>query len=236
MPKNRDPRIIVALDYDDQTAALRLVDQLTPQHCRLKIGKGMFTRYGTEWVRLLVNKGFDIFLDLKFHDIPEQVAKASAAAADLNVWMINVHAQGGRRMMEAARDAIDKYTSGRKPLLTAVTVLTSMDAADIQDLGWSDSLVEHVKRLALLAKQSGLDGVVCSPQEITILREICGKDFCLVTPGIRSGSVLSDDQRRTLSAKEAIQAGADYLVIGRPITQAAEPMAALIAIELDMAS
>ncbi|ROQ27417.1 orotidine-5'-phosphate decarboxylase [Gallaecimonas pentaromativorans] len=222
--------VVVALDFDDKAKALALVDQLDPQQCRLKVGKEMFTLFGPDWVKTLVDKGFDVFLDLKFHDIPNTVAKAVAAAAELGVWMVNVHASGGRRMMEAAKAALAPY-GDKAPLLIAVTVLTSMTDEELQELGVSaTSAEEQVLLLASLTQAAGLDGVVCSAKEAPQLKATLGQDFKLVTPGIRPAGSDAGDQRRVLTPKEALAAGSDYLVIGRPITQADDPMAVLGAI------
>lgn len=220
----QEPRIIVTLDFNSDKPALQLVDQLNPKQCRLKVGKEMFTLYGPNFVEKLMQRGFDIFLDLKFHDIPNTVAGACRAAASLGVWMVNVHAQGGRSMLSAAREAIDK--SQHKPLLIAVTVLTSLEQKDLQELGITEDLTSYVQRLAKLAYDCGLDGVVCSAQEASFLRNISEK-FALVTPGIRPASSDKQDQKRVLTPRQAIDAGVDYLVIGRPITQAKNPMQAL---------
>ena len=230
---NSDSPIIVALDFPDRATALNLVEQLDPSRCRLKVGKEMFTRLGPDFVEGLAGKGFDVFLDLKFHDIPNTVAGACSAACDLGVWMMNVHASGGRRMMEAAREAIEK--SSQSPLLIAVTILTSLSEEDIKEVGYMGTPAENVMRLATLASQSGMDGVVCSPKEVTTLRESLGNDFALVTPGIRPAGSAADDQRRTLTPAEAIAAGSSYLVIGRPITQADKPMGVLLTIESEIA-
>ena len=221
--------IIVALDYADEKSALNLVNQLEPESCRLKVGKEMFTRLGPQFVETLTNKGFDVFLDLKFHDIPNTVARACAAACDLGVWMVNVHASGGRRMMEAAREEIAK--ASHQPLLIAVTILTSLDTDDIHEIGYSGTPADNVQRLAALTHQSGLDGVVCSPKEVTSLRTALPDDFLLVTPGIRPEGSVADDQRRTMTPADAIKAGSSYLVMGRPITQADNPMDVLISTE-----
>jgi orotidine-5'-phosphate decarboxylase len=231
---NSDSPIIVALDFPEKKAALNLVDQLDPSRCRLKVGKEMFTRQGPGFVESLAGKGFDVFLDLKFHDIPNTVAAACSAACDLGVWMMNVHASGGRRMMEAAREAIEK--SSQSPLLIAVTILTSLGEEDIKEIGYVGTPEENVMRLAALASSSGMDGVVCSPKEVAALRESIGNDFALVTPGIRPSGSATDDQRRTLTPAEAIAAGSSYLVIGRPITQADAPMSVLLTIESEIAS
>ncbi len=222
-----DPKVVIALDYDNQQAALAFIKQLDPKSCRLKIGKEMFTHFGPDFVTLVVDKGFDVFLDLKFHDIPNTVAKAVKAAADLGVWMVNVHASGGRRMMEAAKEILAPY-GDKAPLLIAVTVLTSMDENDLLELGIELSLLEQVKRLAILTKSSGLDGVVCSSHEASELKALLGKDFKLITPGIRPQGSDSGDQRRIKTPKQAIDSGSDYLVIGRPITQAEDPAQVLI--------
>lgn len=224
-----DPKVVIALDYDDKEQALKFINQLDPAQCRLKIGKEMFTHFGPDFVKKLVNKNFDVFLDLKFHDIPNTVAKAVKAAADLGVWMVNVHACGGRRMMEAAKTILQPY-GDKAPLLIAVTVLTSMDQSDLNELGIDLSPAEQVKRLALLTKSSGLDGVVCSSHEATQLKDLLGKEFKLITPGIRPEGSDAGDQRRIMTPKQAVDAGADYLVVGRPITQAENPVQILNAI------
>jgi len=226
--------IIVALDYADEKSALKLVNQLEPDSCRLKVGKEMFTRLGPQFVETLTTKGFDVFLDLKFHDIPNTVARACAAACDLGVWMVNVHASGGRRMMEAAREEIEK--SSHQPLLIAVTILTSLNTDDIHEIGFQGSPAENVYSLASLTNQSGLDGVVCSPQEVATLRKSLPNDFILVTPGIRPVGSAADDQRRTMTPAEAIKAGSSYLVMGRPITQADNPMGVLVSTEAEISS
>ncbi|MCP5334971.1 MAG: orotidine-5'-phosphate decarboxylase [Oceanospirillaceae bacterium] len=228
-----DKKIIIALDYDNAADALAFVAKVSPARCRLKVGKELFTTEGPEFVKQLVAKGFDVFLDLKFHDIPNTVAKAVTAAAKLGVWMVNVHASGGKRMMLAAREAIDKQT--HKPLLTAVTVLTSMEAEDLNDIGIDVSPEQHVSRLAKLAHECALDGVVCSAQEAAMLRKLLGDDFALVTPGIRPSFAQQGDQKRVMTPAQAVAAGVSYLVIGRPITQSADPMAALALIEAELA-
>lgn len=217
-----DPKIIVALDYDQQDKALALVDQLDPGQCRLKIGKEMFTKFGPALVHAVQRRGFQVFLDLKFHDIPNTVAGAVKAAADLGVWMVNVHASGGPKMMVAAREALQAYGE-RRPLLIAVTVLTSFDAEQLAAIGISRSIDEHVLALAKLTEHSGLDGVVCSAREAPALRALARPGFCLVTPGIRPAGSAAGDQVRTMTPKEALQAGSSYLVIGRPITGAPDP-------------
>ena len=223
-----EPRIIVALDFDNAASALALADQLNPNQCRLKVGKELFVAAGPQLVKSLTDRGFDIFLDLKFHDIPNTVAKATLAAADLGVWMSNVHASGGVRMMTAAKQAIEQH--GGDMLLIAVTVLTSMDDSDLRQVGVDTAAGAQVMALAELTKHSGLDGVVCSAQEASALKQQLGHDFKLVTPGIRLTESASDDQRRIVSPPQAIELGSDYLVIGRPITQAEDPMQMLLKI------
>ncbi len=226
------PHVIVALDYPDPHQALQFAWQLDPTRCRLKVGKELFTRGGTAVVERLVAAGYSLFLDLKFHDIPNTVAAACRAAADLGVWMVNVHALGGRRMMEAAREALE---GGRqRPLLTAVTLLTSMGERDVREIGLVGSPQDNVIRLAALARESGVDGVVCSPREAAELRRRNGAGFCLVTPGVRPEWAAKGDQIRTLTPADARRAGADYLVIGRPVTRAANPLQALARIESEL--
>ncbi|MEH4693725.1 orotidine-5'-phosphate decarboxylase [Atlantibacter hermannii] len=214
--------IVVALDYDNRDKALAFVDRIDPQDCRLKVGKEMFTLFGPQLVRDLQGRGFDVFLDLKFHDIPNTTAKAVAAAAELGVWMVNVHASGGARMMQAARDALTPFGKDA-PLLIAVTVLTSMEASDLADIGITLSPAEHAERLARLTQQCGLDGVVCSAQEAVRFKSELGRSFQLVTPGIRPEGSDAGDQRRIMTPQQAQQAGVDYMVIGRPITQSTNP-------------
>ncbi|MBN3064746.1 orotidine-5'-phosphate decarboxylase [Pectobacterium aquaticum] len=214
--------IVVALDYASQQAALSFVDRIDPQDCRLKVGKEMFTLFGPQFVQTLQQRGFDVFLDLKFHDIPNTVAHAVAAAADLGVWMVNVHASGGSRMMTAAKEALVPF-GNNVPLLIAVTVLTSMDEDDLRGLGITVSPVEQAERLAVLTHNCGLDGVVCSAHEAQRLKQVCGQAFKLVTPGIRPAGSDVGDQRRIMTPVQAQQAGVDYMVIGRPITQSADP-------------
>ena len=228
-----NPRIIVALDFPSDQPALTLVDQLDPAKCRLKVGKELFTRSGPTLVRDLQNRGFDVFLDLKFHDIPNTTSAAVAAAADLGVWMVNVHASGGEKMMTACRDRLESFRKDR-PLLIAVTVLTSMGPEDLAGIGITDSPEAQVSRLATLTRNCGLDGVVCSAQEAPALKAEQGKDFKLVTPGIRPLSADKGDQQRIMTPTDALKAGSDYLVIGRPITQAADPLAALEAIHSEV--
>lgn len=229
----KDPKIIVALDFPSEAPALALVDSLNPELCRLKVGKELFTRSGPALVTALQSRGFEVFLDLKFHDIPNTTSAAVAAAADLGVWMVNVHASGGARMMEACRTRLDAFGADR-PLLIAVTVLTSMGADDLQGIGISASPAEQVSRLAALTADCGLDGVVCSAQEAPTLKAERGAGFRLVTPGIRPLSADKGDQQRIMTPSDALKAGSDYLVIGRPITQAADPLAALEAIHAEV--
>jgi len=226
--------VIVALDFAEERQALALVERLQPGACRLKVGKEMFTRLGPGFVERLRKDGFEVFLDLKFHDIPNTVARACAAAADLGVWMMNVHSSGGRRMMGAAREALGKYQS--RPLLIGVTVLTSLSAEELGEIGFTGSPEDNVRRLAALAKDSGLDGVVCSPREAAPLRTDLGGDFLLVTPGVRPAGADVGDQRRVMTPEEAMAAGSSYLVIGRPITGAQDPLAALEAINGSLGS
>lgn len=214
--------ILVALDYADKNAALAFVDNIDPRDCRLKVGKEMFTLFGPQFVRELQQRQFEIFLDLKFHDIPNTAAHAVAAAADLGVWMVNVHASGGARMMTATREALLPFGKDA-PLLIAVTVLTSMEAEDLRGIGIELSPADYAERLALLTKECGLDGVVCSAHEATRLKASCGQAFKLVTPGIRPAGSSAGDQRRIMTPVEAAKAGVDYMVIGRPITQSPEP-------------
>ena len=234
-PVNPDfgPRVIVALDFADHDSAWRLVNRLDPGLCRVKVGKEIFTRLGPGFVEQLVKRGFDVFLDLKYHDIPNTVAGACAAAADLGVWMVNLHASGGRRMMEAARDRLSAFAE--PPLLIAVTVLTSLEAGDLAEIGFRDDPAANVLRLAALAEASGMDGVVCSPLEVTAIRGQCARSFCLVTPGVRPAASAMDDQKRVMTPAAAMQAGATYLVVGRPITAAPDPLASLRAIQEEVA-
>ena len=220
--------VIVALDYDNLNSAKALVKKLSREHCRLKVGKEMFTLFGPEWLRYLVGEGFDVFLDLKFHDIPNTVAKAVSAASKLGVWMVNVHASGGADMIAAAKDAA--LSAQKTPLLTAVTILTSMDDRQFSPVYQSHDIAAKVSDLALLAQGAGADGVVCSAKEAVMLRERVNPDFCLVTPGIRPAGSSLDDQKRVMTPSEAMQAGVNYLVVGRPITQASNPAEALHAI------
>lgn len=222
-----DSKIIVALDYAEASQAKVLVERLDPSLCKLKVGKELFTAAGPAFVEYLVNKQYDVFLDLKFHDIPNTVAKACQAAANLGVWMLNVHASGGLPMMQMAREGLDKANLSAPPLLIAVTVLTSMDEHTLHSLGIQRSLTEHVLALATLTQQAGLHGVVCSAQEASLLKASLGSAFCLVTPGIRPRDASQDDQTRIVTPSDAIAQGSHYLVIGRPITQASEPIVAL---------
>lgn len=227
------PRVIVALDFPDAGAALALAGRLDPGACRLKVGKELFTAAGPGLVEKLQHSGFSVFLDLKFHDIPSTVAAACTAAAGLGVWMMNVHALGGRAMMEAARAAL----AGRRnpPRLIAVTLLTSIGAADMEEIGLAGDPQEAVTRLARLAHACGLDGVVCSAREARELRRQCGPQFLLVTPGIRPAGAATGDQQRVATPRQALADGVDYIVIGRPITRAPDPLAALRAINAEIA-
>jgi orotidine-5'-phosphate decarboxylase len=220
-----DPKVLIALDFAETNAVTNFVAKLNPAECRLKVGKELFAIGGPEFVKDLISNGFDVFLDLKYHDIPNTVAKAVQAAARMGVWMVNVHALGGRKMMQAAKQAIEECE--HQPLLIAVTVLTSMEQTDLEELGLPGSPRDNVLRLAKLAKDSGLDGVVCSAQEAADIRSQVGADFCLVTPGIRPAGSAVNDQKRIMTPADAIKAGSSYLVVGRPITQADNPVAAL---------
>ncbi|MEG1421231.1 MAG: orotidine-5'-phosphate decarboxylase [Citrobacter sp.] len=217
-----DSPVVVALDYNNRDKALAFVDRIDPRDCRLKVGKEMFTLFGPQLVRDLQQRGFDVFLDLKFHDIPNTTAHAVVAAADLGVWMVNVHASGGARMMTAAREALVPFGKDA-PLLIAVTVLTSMEASDLAELGVTLSPMEHAERLARLTQKCGLDGVVCSAQEAVRFKQELGQAFKLVTPGIRPEGSEAGDQRRIMTPQQALSAGVDYMVIGRPVTQSADP-------------
>ncbi|MBS0326663.1 MAG: orotidine-5'-phosphate decarboxylase [Proteobacteria bacterium] len=236
-PDSPAPRLIVALDSADAAAALALAARLDPRRCAVKVGKELFVAAGPQVVREIVARGFNVFLDLKFHDIPNTVAGACAAAARLGAWMIDVHAAGGRAMLAAARNAIDDdaRTTGRSPpLLVAVTVLTSLDAAALAETGVAEPPVRQALRLARLARECGLDGAVCSAQEAPELRAAFGASFTLVTPGIRPAGAPSADQARVVTPADAVARGADYLVIGRPITAAPDPLAALAAIDASL--
>ncbi|VAW71358.1 Orotidine 5'-phosphate decarboxylase [hydrothermal vent metagenome] len=229
---NPDPKVIVALDFPDAQKAKDFIKKIEPTNCRLKVGKELFTRSGPDIVKYCQDKGFDVFLDLKFHDIPNTVAAACCAAAELGVWMMNVHASGGRAMMQAARKAIDESSTPNnvKPHLIAVTILTSHDEQSIHETGLNGTVNENVERLTVLAVDSGMDGVVCSAQEVEQLRKIIPTNFRLVTPGIRPEGSDKGDQQRVMTPTEAISKGSNYLVIGRPITQAGSPDTALTAI------
>lgn len=220
-------RVFVALDYDSTTTAMALVKQLSPSQCGLKVGKELFAVGGPAFVKELVNAGFDVFLDLKYHDIPNTVAKAVKAAAELGVWMVNVHASGGTKMLIAARAALAELPASQRPYLIAVTVLTSMGDDDVAELGIQRTAAEQVLHLAALTQQAGLDGVVCSAQEVAALKAKFGQDFITVTPGIRPAGSASADQQRVMTPQQAQQQGVDVMVIGRPITQANEPQQAL---------
>lgn len=224
-----NPRIIIALDYSTLDTTLALTEKLNPQRCRLKIGKELFTHYGPKIVEILINDGFDIFLDLKYHDIPNTVARACKAAADLGIWMINVHALGGRAMMTAAREAINETHD--RPLIVAVTLLTSMDQITFKQIGLQGNIENTVLRLANMADDSGLDGVICSGYEATKLRRQHGNNFQLITPCIRPINSNKGDQYRVMTPMQAITAGSNYLVIGRPITKSPDPIYALETIE-----
>ena len=223
--KENISRVIVALDFSSADEALSLAKTLDPTTCRVKVGKELFTRAGPSLIDQLHGMGFEVFLDLKFHDIPNTVAKACRAAADLGVWMVNVHTLGGRRMMEAAREAVDSAI--HQPLLIGVTILTSMGEEDLQEVGLPADPEANVLRLAKLAESSGLDGVVCSPREVAALRKTVSESFSLVTPGVRPAGVSTDDQKRVTTPEDAIRTGSSYMVIGRPITQAENPKAML---------
>lgn len=226
---SQQPIICIALDYPDATSAWPLIDQLEPQHCALKVGKELFTSAGPDFVRELVGRGFKVFLDLKFHDIPTTVHNAVRAAAELGVWMVNVHASGGRRMLEAAVAAV--ADTKHRPYVIAVTVLTSMTAEDLAEVGITAAPAAHVLELAKLAQTAGLDGVVCSAQEAAAIAQQCGAGFLRVTPGIRPAGAAQGDQRRIMTPPEAAALGIEVLVIGRPITQAPDPVAALLEIK-----
>ncbi|MDV6344357.1 orotidine-5'-phosphate decarboxylase [Nitrosomonas sp. Is37] len=215
-----NPRIIVALDFSNKKQALEFTCKLDKNLCRIKVGKELFTIGGPQLIEQLMGYGFDIFLDLKYHDIPNTVASACRAASDLGVWMVNVHALGGRKMLIAAQEAL----STKKTKLIAVTLLTSLNKSDLHEIGLNEEPINIVQRLALLASDCSLDGVVCSAMEAPQLRKIIPKDFCLVTPGIRPLNCNKNDQTRVATPQEAIQSGADYLVIGRPITQSPNPL------------
>lgn len=229
-----DPKVIVALDYADPASALAFVEKVTPETCKLKVGKELFTRAGPALVEQLVARQFDVFLDLKFHDIPNTVERACYAAAELGVWMLNVHAMGGREMLVAAKSGVMK--SGQQPLLIAVTVLTSLNEAALAEIGVDGSVEQQVLRLATLTQEAGLDGVVCSAREVVTLREHLRDEMLLVTPGIRPVDTDAGDQQRTMTPEQAVAAGSSYLVIGRPITQAPDPIAVLNKINHSLAA
>jgi orotidine-5'-phosphate decarboxylase len=225
-----DPKIIVALDFADAAEAMALAARLDARKCALKVGKELFVAAGPELVRRMIDRGFRVFLDLKFHDIPNTVARACTAATRLGVWMLNVHAAGGRSMLRAAREAVDRTASERAtatPLLIAVTVLTSLDAGDLEAIGFTGTPDALALKLARLSQDCGLDGVVCSAVEAPMLRKALGTRAKLVTPGIRPAEAAADDQARIATPAAAIANGADYLVIGRPITGSPDPPAAL---------
>lgn len=228
-----DTPLIIALDYSSLDAALCMADQLDPKRCRVKVGKELFTRSGPAVLEALHGRGFEIFLDLKFHDIPNTVAGAVQAAAEQGVWMVNVHASGGRKMLEAAAKRLDDH--GLSTHLIAVTVLTSMQTEDLHEVGIAATPEEHVLRLAALTQQSGLGGVVCSAQEAAQIKALCGDDFLKVTPGIRPSFAAANDQQRIMTPSDAMRVGSTHLVVGRPVTQAEEPMMALAAIEAELA-
>ncbi|KTC78673.1 orotidine-5'-phosphate decarboxylase [Legionella cincinnatiensis] len=227
-------KLIVALDFNTEKDALNLIEKLDPHHCALKVGSELFTLFGTQFVKRLIQRQFKVFLDLKFHDIPNTVSKACKAGADLGVWMMNVHAAGGTNMMHAARDVLESYGVDR-PLLIAVTVLTSFNQNELSTIGINIPIIEQVKKLAVLAKESGLDGVVCSAQEVKVIKNICDVPFITVTPGIRLETSPKDDQSRVMTPKQAMEVGSDYLVVGRPITQATDPQKVISEILKDIA-
>ena len=227
------PRIVVALDYPAVEPALALADAVTPALCRVKVGKELFTRAGPAIVHALVQRGYDVFLDLKYHDIPHTVAAAVRAAAELGVWMLNVHALGGPRMLEAAAEA--RASTGHDVLLIGVTVLTSMDETQLRAVGLQASPADEVARLAALSAAHGMDGVVCSAQEVAALRGNLPDTFAYVTPGIRPAGASAGDQRRIVTPRAAVQAGATYLIVGRPVTRSADPCRALLTINAEIA-
>ena len=230
-------RVIVSLDFPDAKQAIEFCHQIDPIHCKIKIGKELFTAEGPKLIEKLRVLDFEIFLDLKYHDIPNTVANACRVAADLDVWMLNIHAAGGRNMMEAAYESLTKSRRSKNPpLLIAVTLLTSISSDDLLELGITKSVEDQVLLLSKLAKSSGLDGVVCSGIEVSKLRRELGKDFCLVTPGIRLDDLNGDDQKRIMSPHNAIKAGSNYLVIGRPITGASNPTNILKSINKSISS
>lgn len=228
-----DSKVIVALDFDNERQVDELVEQLSPINCRLKVGKELFTYYGPQLVKRLVDRGFDVFLDLKFHDIPNTVAKACLAAADLGVWMLNVHASGGEKMMSHAKQELDKRFE-IPPKLIAVTVLTSMDQSQLEGVISSVSIEQQVLKLAKLTHKAGLDGVVCSAMEAKSIRHDLGSQFALVTPGIRPSGSSSNDQTRIVTPSDAVKYGVNYMVIGRPITLSENPIEALRLINIEI--
>ncbi len=228
------PRVIVAIDAQTRKEALRLTRRLQPELCRLKVGKELFTACGPAIVEKMMTEGFEVFLDLKYHDIPNTVAKACAVAAELGVWMLNIHAQGGRRMLAAAREAVDK--AQHRPLLIAVTVLTSLQREDLVEVGLAEEPQALALRLAALAREEGLDGVVCSAHEAEAMKRRFGDGFKLVTPGIRLPGDDAGDQRRIMTPVEAIKLGADYVVIGRSISASDDPLGKLLTINSDLAA
>ena len=230
-----EKRIIVALDFNEAKIALNLVDSLDPELCRLKVGKELYTACGPDLLKQIQDRGFEVFLDLKFHDIPNTVAKAVNVAGNMGVWMLNVHASGGQAMMEAAREALLEFGSQR-PKLIAVTVLTSLAQVDLHQIGIECSPEEQVSKLAFLTRDAGLDGVVCSAAETRLLRAQLPKEFCLVTPGIRRATDATGDQKRVLGPADAVRSGSNYLVVGRPITQAKSPSEALLEFNSAIAS
>jgi orotidine-5'-phosphate decarboxylase len=234
MIQQTDPKIIIALDYSDEKSAIAMVKQLSPELCRIKIGKELFVSCGPQLVEKISKMGFEIFLDLKFHDIPNTVAGACNAAANLGVWMVNVHASGGLKMMQAAREAIEN--NSHKPLLIAVTILTSLDNQALSEIGYKNNTQQQVLQLAKLTQHAGLDGIVCSPLEAHQIKSETNKDFILVTPGVRPKGSDVNDQSRIMTPKQALEAGSNYLVIGRPITASENPLKALEEISLEIKS
>lgn len=233
-PAVNGSRVVVALDFAEAKSALALVERLTPDACRLKVGKELFTAAGPAFVETLVQRGFDVFLDLKFHDIPNTVAQACKAAARLGIWMLNVHALGGRTMLQAAREAVE--SGQRRPHLIAVTVLTSMAQADLREVGIAAGPLQEALMLAGLARESGLDGVVCSAHEAAQIRDLFGEGFLRVTPGIRLADDDAGDQKRVMTPLLALQSGASHLVIGRPVTRAQDPLQVLMRINSELAA
>ncbi len=232
MNKKNTPKIIIALDYPDEKSAMTMLQQLTPELCRIKIGKELFVSTGPQLVEKIVNMGFDVFLDLKFHDIPNTVASACKAAANLGVWMLNVHASGGLKMMQSAQQSIANVAN--KPLLIAVTILTSLDNTALAEIGYKREVFDQVLHLAKLTKSAGLDGVVCSPHEAKAIKSECGNKFMLITPGVRPLGSKLNDQSRIMTPQEALDAGSNYLVIGRPITASDNPLKALESISQEI--